>query len=256
MPKDVMRRAVVPLCAFVVAGCGGDSVAPEPPAPPASVAVVSGASQTADIGVAFAQPLIVKVLDTKGGPAKSASVTFEVTSGSATVNPTVATSDALGIAQTSVTAGGTGGEIIITARVTGVVQGATAALSARLPFALLAGEWAGTTSQKLPIYFRLTAAGVIDSLSLRVSGNIGIGTCTATMTAKGIQLQPSGKFEAPIAAFSLWSTKVIGAFAPGADASGTFDNLVTQPVIICGSTLLIGSSGLTLPGGTWTARRR
>lgn len=62
----------------------------------------------------------MKAADQFGNGVSAVGVTWQVTSGSATVNPMSSTSDATGIAQTTVTLGGTAGPISITATSTGL----------------------------------------------------------------------------------------------------------------------------------------
>ena len=92
---------------------------------------VSGDGQTAFVNAAFAQPLAVQVLNATMQPVPSASVTFAVTTGSATVSPAVVLSDANGNASTMVTAGATAGPITITATSFGFSQ--TFSLTANPP---------------------------------------------------------------------------------------------------------------------------
>lgn len=74
-----------------------------------------GDQQIAITGQNFGQPLSVVVQDAQGRPLPSATVTFNVASGSATVSSTSATTDANGVATASVTAGSTAGPVVITA---------------------------------------------------------------------------------------------------------------------------------------------
>jgi uncharacterized protein (TIGR03437 family) len=80
-----------------------------------AVTVVSGGGQTATIGRAFTNPLIVKLTDTTGKPLPNTSVSFAVTSGSATLSANSAVTDANGNASVNVTAGQTAGPVVVTA---------------------------------------------------------------------------------------------------------------------------------------------
>ncbi len=77
--------------------------------------IVSGNNQSTAQNTAFPSPLVVKVTDANGSPVAGQSVTFAVTSGSATVATTSATSGADGTASTAVSAGGTAGAVVVTA---------------------------------------------------------------------------------------------------------------------------------------------
>ncbi len=86
------------------------------------LAIISGGGQTAFINTPFAQPLVVQVNGTNGA-VPSTTVTFAVTSGSATVSPATVLTAANGQASTTVTAGATPGPITVTATTaTGITQ--------------------------------------------------------------------------------------------------------------------------------------
>jgi uncharacterized protein (TIGR03437 family) len=98
----------------------------------------AGDQQTAVVGTAFTDPLVVQVNDTNGNPLIGTQVAFTVTEGSATVGTksagfVVEATDAQGHASTTVTAGNTAGAIIVSAI---VVAGASVDfnLTARQPF--------------------------------------------------------------------------------------------------------------------------
>jgi uncharacterized protein (TIGR03437 family) len=75
----------------------------------------AGDNQTAIVNSQFSSPLIVQVTAASGQNPQGTPVQFAVTSGSATVGSSTATVDANGRAQTTVTAGGTAGPVVITA---------------------------------------------------------------------------------------------------------------------------------------------
>lgn len=108
----------------VTAGSGGAQVSATftvtintPPASIAAITAVSGNNQSTAENTAFANPLVVNVTDSTGKPVQNASVTFTVTSGSATVATPNPSTDANGNASTAVTAGGTAGAVVITASI-------------------------------------------------------------------------------------------------------------------------------------------
>lgn len=80
-----------------------------------SMTGVSGSGQTAIVSTQFSQPLIVLVKDNTGNPLPGVPVTFAVTSGSASVGTTNATTNSQGQASTNVTAGVNAGAIVVTA---------------------------------------------------------------------------------------------------------------------------------------------
>ena len=88
------------------------------------VSLVSGGGQSAAVGQAFANPVVFAVRDTNGNPVQGLLVNFSL-SGSATFNPTSATTNAHGQVQTSVTAGATAGTITVTATYSTLTASAT-----------------------------------------------------------------------------------------------------------------------------------
>lgn len=80
-----------------------------------NMTIVGGNSQTATVSTAFAQPLIVQIKDANNNAVANATVTFAVTSGNASINPTSAITNSQGQASTTATAGSNPGAITITA---------------------------------------------------------------------------------------------------------------------------------------------
>lgn len=85
-----------------------------------SLGKVSGDGQSADTGAEFGLALIVKAADQFGNGRSGATVTWNVTSGSANVTPTNDTTLVDGSASATVTAGDTLGPIVVTASSTGL----------------------------------------------------------------------------------------------------------------------------------------
>ena len=98
--------------------------------PVGGISLVSGGGQSANINSAFAAPVVFVVRDTNGNPVPGLVINMSVT-GSATINPTSATSNAQGQVQTTVTAGATPDTIHVTAGYNTLF--ATAVLSSHLP---------------------------------------------------------------------------------------------------------------------------
>jgi uncharacterized protein (TIGR03437 family) len=93
--------------------------------PVSGVAIRSGNNQTAAVSTAFGQPLEVLVTNAQGQPVQGAQVSFAVASGStgtASIGSATATTNAQGVASTTVTAGSTTGPVSITATAGGVSQ--------------------------------------------------------------------------------------------------------------------------------------
>ena len=93
------------------------------------ISLVSGGGQSVIVGQAFPNPVIFSVRDANNNPVSGTTVNFSV-SGSATINPASANTNAQGLVQTSVTAGSDAGTIVVTA--TSSPFSATATLSAHI----------------------------------------------------------------------------------------------------------------------------
>ena len=108
----------------------GSSSEPSPDTKPAAVSIVSGNGQVGLVGQTLSLPLTIKVLSSSSTPLSGVSVTFAVTSGTASVSPSTTATDASGQAQTSVTFGSSPGNVTVTASVAGTSLVATFALTA------------------------------------------------------------------------------------------------------------------------------
>ena len=78
-------------------------------AAPASIAKVSGETQSAAVGTALPQPFVIRVVDVHGNPVPGVTVSFAATTQGATVSPASAATDADGRAGTTLTLGPTPG---------------------------------------------------------------------------------------------------------------------------------------------------
>src|SRR4051794_34522147 len=112
------RAAALAGSLALLAACADSPSAPL--AVPAALSVVAGSNQSATVGSTLPTALTVEVTTAQGAPVAGRTVSFAVTSGSGTVAPTAATTDADGRASTQLTLGTTVG----TVRVTASVQGA------------------------------------------------------------------------------------------------------------------------------------
>ena len=112
----------VALAGVVAAGCGGDSTGPGQRA--ASVTGIAGDNQSAPTGTALDFPLSFIALNSTGQPAAGVRVSWTVSpAGAASFSPAVDTTDASGVASTTVTTTSFVGTITITAAVPGVSAG-------------------------------------------------------------------------------------------------------------------------------------
>jgi hypothetical protein len=76
---------------------------------------VSGSGQTGAVGTMLASPIVFEVTNTSNAPVSGVTVTFTVTSGSGTLTPATAVTDANGTASTQLTLGSTAGAVEVTA---------------------------------------------------------------------------------------------------------------------------------------------
>jgi len=105
--------------AVIAAACGGSTEPGGTSGGASQIQIVSGNGQVQLVGQALPSPLVVKVVNGSGSPLAGATVTFSVASGSASVSPTTATTDAGGLAKTTVTLGSAAGNVQINASVNG-----------------------------------------------------------------------------------------------------------------------------------------
>lgn len=157
----------------------------------ASIVATSGSNQSGFVGQTFPQTLVATVLDTQSSPVPAFPVTFSVVSGSASVNPATVNTDTLGRASTTVTAGASPGQIVISAAA-GTFT-ATFTLSTRLPgpsltaasFINAAGFQAGLSPCALAT---AKGTGLAPGLNGSVLGNPVLGPMPYTLTwAGGVQ---------------------------------------------------------------------
>ena len=86
----------------------------------AVIAVSSGNNQSATVGTAITNPLVVIVTDANKNPVANFNVTFAVATGGGALTATAVATDANGLAQTSLTVGKTAGANTVTATATGL----------------------------------------------------------------------------------------------------------------------------------------
>ena len=104
--------ALLPL----LAACGSGT---EPEPGPQTLTIVSGNNQTAEAGETLASPLIVSVTQ-DGTPVSGVTVTWAVTAGGGSVDPTSSTTGAAGTASTTLTLGASAGANTVQASASGV----------------------------------------------------------------------------------------------------------------------------------------
>lgn len=114
MSKDIARIAL-PLVLVAVAAIAACSDGPASVGTPESLNIQSGNNQTGTPGQSLEQPLAVRVSDGEDQPYEGATIQWTVMSGDAQVEPGSSTTDADGVARTSLTLGETPGDVMIEA---------------------------------------------------------------------------------------------------------------------------------------------
>jgi uncharacterized protein (TIGR03437 family) len=118
VPGPIQIRLAVPNIGSVVFNLNNNVVI-------AVVALVSGSGQTGFTSAAFAQPVVFQVRDAQGNPLPGVPVTFNIVSGSGSVNPSTLNTDAQGRVATTITAGATAGSITVSATAGGITTTAS-----------------------------------------------------------------------------------------------------------------------------------
>jgi len=118
------------------------------------------------------------------------------------------------------------------------------------------GTWTGTTGQGLPIYIHITQAGMIDSLTVRISVYVGLSSCTGTFTKDSVCSLKNGSFVARVMLpGSSLVTRVRGSLSSSSSGSGTYDGYGGSFSLICGSSFMIGTSGSLIGKASWTVSK-
>jgi len=118
-----------------------------------------------------------------------------------------------------------------------------------------AGVWTGTTDQSLPVYFRITQTGLVDSLTVRIRLYIGLSTCTGTFIKDSVTTVQGGAFVARVMLpGSNVSTRVRTTLSSSTGGSGTYDGYSGSFSIICGSSFTMGT-GSIMGKTTWQASK-
>src|SRR5262249_47205741 len=104
-PFMLSHRSFATVLAATLLACGGsstDSVAPPEDLTPATLVATSPTNANGTVGAALASPLSVKITTKAGRVLPNVAVTFRVTQGGGSVSPSSVTSDAQGIATTTI----------------------------------------------------------------------------------------------------------------------------------------------------------
>jgi len=151
--------------------------------PVGGMAKISGDNQTAVVSQAFAAPLVVEVRNAQMSPLPGVTVTFAITSGSATLGAATAVSAADGRTSMSVQAGATAGSITVTATADG--QSVAFSLTARLPGpTLTASSFLNGASFRPGLVPGAVTAIVGPGLATGLQGCAGPGTVVGPLPTK------------------------------------------------------------------------
>jgi hypothetical protein len=163
---QVLLRALTSAAASALAACS-DSTGLSTPTP-AAIAAVSGAGQSGLVGSTLTSPVVFEVTTAADAPVSGVTVAFAVTTGTATLTPTTAVTDANGTASTQVTLGASAGSVEITATVRG------ASLVARVTATATTIARLDCTSPSTTLALGQVVAGIAGT-SLCVSGGTASG---------------------------------------------------------------------------------
>ncbi|MGH7581322.1 MAG: Ig-like domain-containing protein, partial [Gemmatimonadales bacterium] len=187
------RRFAFPMGLLLAAlslGCGGDVVLPDE-GEAAELQIFDGDNQTAQAGAALAEPVVVRVLDTRGRAVANQDVSFSIGSGGGSVAPTTVTTSTEGLAATGWTLGpNTGSQL----------------LRAQTP--------RGGTSTILEVSFRATAIAGTGSVLGGVSGDDQTGPVNSAL-ADSLVVRTTDALGNPVADVEVtWSVTGGGSISP------------------------------------------
>ncbi len=119
-----------------------------------------------------------------------------------------------------------------------------------------AGVWAGTTGQNLPVYFHITPAGVIDSLTIQIKMDFVTFTCTATFVKDSSISVQGNSFVARVKyAGANFVTRVRATLGSASSSQGSHDSYGGEFDLWCGTTHAWGMASEIIAQGTWTATK-
>ncbi len=224
-----------------LAACGGNDVVLPNDRLAAKIVTARGDNQAGTVGGALADSAVVRVTDAKEQPVSGQTVSFSVVSGGGSVSPTMATTDANGLASTRWTLGGVAGAQQIKAQATGngapanvsVLVNASAGASAATAIALVAGDnQTGTAGSPLTdsLVVKATDTDGNPVAGAAVQWTVtGGGTVSAATTPTGADGHAAVK-------------RTLGPSAGAQTAVATATGLTGSPITFH-STATVGSAG-------------
>jgi hypothetical protein len=226
------------------------------PIVPNALASISGDGQSTLTGDELADPLTVRVMGSNGQPAPGATVTWTVTTGSATPGSATAVSDAQGLASTTLTLGATPGAIVVQAAVASITPVTFTATACDHPVVTLndtvAGALATTDCALGPFYtdfYELTVPAGTHGVVLNMSGAFDTyielyqrtgtfvgwddGIDSVDLTSRLTAIVPAGDY---LLAPSSADTVTVGAYSV---------SVLTQPAELTGCELVWVARGVS-----------
>ena len=242
------------LLAALTAGCGGDVVLPDE-GEAANLEIVSGDEQLGQVGAALAQPVVVKVTDTRDRPVASQDVAFSITEGGGSVEPVTVKTDADGEAAAGWTLGPNAGDNRLRVQ---TARGGSGTLEVTFQATALAGTGsvlvsAGGDDQVGPVNSALA-----DSLVVKATDALGnpVANVEVTWTVSG-----GGSIE-PVTIRTgndglAAAERVLGPTAGEQSAQASVDGFTNSPVTFTHTAvpanptklILVSGDGQSAPGG-------
>jgi adhesin/invasin len=189
------------------------------------VTLVSGGGQSARIGTALADSIVVKVVDPNGAAVPNVSVAFATASGSA--SPTPLSTDAQGLAKVRWTLGGTAGAVTLTASAANTDPLQVTATATRDSLTLVSGGG----------QVRATSAALAAPIVVRLRDAAGVAMAGVTVTfapATGTDGVPSPATATTDAQGQAQTTWTLGTAAGTQTLNVTGGTAVTVPVTATG----------------------
>ena len=167
------------------------------PANPTALVLVSGDGQTGGIGSVLTDPLVVRLEDDNGNGVGGKAITWVVSNGSGSVNPTNVVTDPKGLAATTWTLGSTVGQRNVTAIFSGLptvtfVATVGASAPSRLAFTRPPQNTAAGVAFTPSVQVSVQDAGgntvtsATDAITLTLDANPGGATLSGTLTVNAV----------------------------------------------------------------------
>jgi uncharacterized protein (TIGR03437 family) len=221
------------------------------PGPPATIVKSTGDNQSGRPGDVLPMHLSAFLQDAAGTPIAGATASWEVVSGSATVNPTTSTADATGKVSTQVTLGPTAGPVVIRL-ISGI---ATADFNLTNNVAIGGMSKVSGDNQSAaqgaafasPLVVKVTGT---DGAGLQgVAVNFAVTAGTATLSAASVPTDATGQASVTVTAGNTPGPVTVTATAAGTTQTQTFSLAVRLPgPVLTEASFMNGASFVYSPG--------